>query len=615
MYLDHNNISFKQLVPRKWQVYKPSRLKNHPVNGLDTETYQGYAKIITESYGECIDIDGIDNVLAFLTTKRFRGHHNFFYNIRFDFQAIVKYLPVEDLKTLYETGKVKYKEYTISYIPRKMVSINHSKHAYKYYDLFPFFLMSLEKAADTLLGMKKNEENIDRARLNTDKEYWKERYDDIVKYCVSDSVLTRRLGVLLQDTYKKALGFPPQRYVSQANISKEYFSRVCEIPDIRKVSKRVKKYAFNCYHGGRFEILKKGWFDEVTLIDINSAYPYYISELTQCNKGKWYKVREVDEEALHGYYLCKVDVPGYVLPPFMINAGPALKIFPRGVFGVYLTKNEIVKYRDYCEIKVIKGYEFKSEDKTKPFQEAIYKLYELKKATDKKDFRYDIYKKTANAFYGTLYEKIKKNRKWVEGKLFNPLYASEITANTRIQVYEEAMKYGDRVIGFATDSVIVQGSVAMCNNKELGKFDVDKKGPGCVLQSGIYEIAGECKTRGMLKSAKLEKDGKVYENIFDYIGQEPQKIKYEWDIERPVNLGEAVRHWKKWKIEDINVWKIFHKTMDVNKDKKRLWDEKFKNGGELYEKHIESKAVPVALAEEAQKRRTARIAAKVGIES
>lgn len=610
MFLDHNTISFKQLVPRKFQVYKASRLKNHPVNGLDTETYHGYARIITDSSGNCIDVDGIDSVLAFLTSKRFRNHHNFFYNIRFDFQAIVKYLPKEDLGTLYTTGKVEYKKYKISYIPRKMVSIVHSNHTYKFYDLFPFFLKGLGKTAKKLLGAKKNEGGIDAAKLNVDDKYWKDNYDEIVKYCVSDSKLTQRLGVLLQETYKKALGFPPQRYVSQANISKEYFGRVCDIPDIRGIDRKIKKYAFNCYHGGRFEILKKGWFDEVTLIDINSAYPYYIANLVQCTEGVWKKVKEVEYDALHGYYLCKVDVGADMLPPFMVNVGTTLKIFPRGEFGVYLTKYEVESYGEYCDIKVLRGYELRGNNRTKPFEDAIYKLYELKKATDKKDFRYDIYKKTANAFYGTFYEKIKKGEQWVEGKLFNPLLAAEITANTRVQVYQEAMKYGERVIGFATDSVIVEGKVEMDNHKRLGEFDVDKVGGGCVLQSGIYEIAGEHKTRGMLKGTNLEKGGMEYENIFDYIKKEPKRMVYEWDIKRPVNLGEAVKHYKKWSKEDINVWNTFHKSLDINKDKKRLWDGVFKDGGELYEKHIESKPLDVKLAEEAQKRRTARLMAK-----
>lgn len=615
MFLDHNAISFRKLVNREYKVYTPRRLKNHPVNGLDTETYHGYAKIITDSYGEVHEVVGIEDVLKYLTTKKFRSHHNFFYNIRFDFQALMKYLPEEELKELYIKGKVVHGQYKISYIPRKMVSIIHARHTYKYYDLFPFFLMSLEKAAATLLGAKKNEENIDRPRLNVDIGYWKERYEDICKYCVSDSMLTQRLGVLLQDTYKKALGFPPQRYVSQANISKEYFSRKCEIPDIRKVDKKVKKYAFNCYHGGRFEILKKGWFDEVTLIDINSAYPYYISELTQCTNGKWSRVKEVDYDALHGYYLCEVDVPAYILPPFMVNASKSLKLFPRGKFGVFITKNEVEAYSKYVDIRVIHGYEFKSEDRSQPFKEAILKLYELKKETPKDDFRYDVYKKTSNSFYGSFYEKREEKGKWIVGKMFNPLYAPEITADTRIQVYEEAQKWGDRNIGFATDSLIIEGKAEMDNHKRLGEFDVDAHGSGCILQSGIYEVAGEHKTRGMLKGTNIQKDGKEYEHIFDYIKQEPRREKYEWDIERPVNLGEAVRHHKKWSVEDINVWHTFHKSIDVNRDLKRVWHGKFKDGGELYEKHIDSSPISIELVEEAERRRRARAASRCCVPS
>lgn len=606
MFIDHNILNYGRMVERKYGIYKAGRLKNHPVNGLDTETYNGYAKIITDNYGNWCNVNSIEDALAFMTRKSLRSHHNFFYNIRFDFQAVIKHLPEQYIRELYKTGKCEYKEYKIGYIPRKMIRINHSKHSYKFYDLFPFYLGGLGKMAEKYLGAKKNEEGIDAARLNTDWEYWTERKEDIVKYCISDSRLTQRLGVLLQDTYKKALGFPPQRYVSQANVSKEYFSRVCDIPDIRKVSKAVKRYGFHCYHGGRFEILKKGYFKEVTLIDINSAYPYNISELTQCTNGKWYTVREADYDALHGYYMCVVDVPEYILPPFMVNASKTLKMFPKGRFGAFLTLNEVKEYGKYCDIKVLKGYEFRSKDRSKPFQEAILKLYALKKATPKEDFRYDIYKKTGNAFYGTFYEKQVKDGMWVPGKMFNPLYAPEITANTRIALYIEAMKYGNRNIGFATDSIIVEGNVAMCNNKELGKFDVDKVGAGVVLQSGIYEIAGEHKTRGMMKGTNIKVGNTEYENIFEYIKDKPELEKYEWEIERPVNLGEAIVHHKKKKIADINVWQTFKRSIDINRDRKRVWDGRFENGGELYEKCISSVPIDVGWIEEAARRRRAR---------
>lgn len=606
MFIDHNTLNFGKMVERKYGVYRANMLKNHPVNGLDTETYHGYAKIITDNYGNVGEINDIDSALEFMTGKRLRSHHNFFYNIRFDFQAIIKYLPEELIRELYKTGKTEYKKYKIAYIPRKMIRINHNKNSYRYYDLFPFFLMSLEKAADTLLGKKKNEEGIDAARLNVDWQYWQDNKEDIIRYCISDSKLTQQLGILLQETYKRALGFPPQRYVSQANISKEYFSRICDIPDIRKVGKKVKKYAFNCYHGGRFEILKKGYFKEVTLIDINSAYPYYIANLTQCTDGTWYSVKEADYDALHGYYICKVDVPEYILPPFMINATKTLKMFPKGRFACFLTLNEIKEYGKYADIEVMKGYEFRSKNTEKPFYDAIMKLSELKKTTDKKDFRYDIYKKTSNAFYGTFYEKQEKDGKWIPGKMFNPLFAPEITADTRIQLYLEAMKHGNRNIGFATDSIIIEGKVEMNNHKELGKFDVDKCGEGVVLQSGIYEIAGEHKTRGMLKGTNIKVEGREYKNIFEYIKDKPELDKYEWKIKRPVNLGEAIVHHKKWKIEDINVWKEFNRSIDINKDRKRIWDEKFKKGGELYEKNIASGPIDISWVEEAARRRNRR---------
>ena len=599
MFINQNELSFNKIVPPKEGIWAGTRTKNHPVMGLDTETYKGYAWLITDSTGEWRDIRNIDDALEFMHAGRFRNKHNFFYNMNFDFSSIVKYLPKEDLVTLYKTGKCVYKKYKLSYIPKKIFTIIHSGHTCRFYDVAQFYETSLAVAAKEYLGKKKNEGGIDAMKLNLSLKYWNENKEGIIKYCIMDSMLAQELGDLLQRTYKNAFGYPPQRYLSQANVAKEYFTRNCYIPKTGGIPRTAKFLAFHAYHGGRFELIKKGWFKEVTSLDINSAYPYHIANLTQCDNGEWRSVKEVDYDALHGFYACKVNVPKDILPPFLVNAPNGVKMFPNGSFITHLTLNEIKAYELYCDIEIILGYEFKSGDTFQPFKEAIHNLYALKRVTDKKDFKYRIYKKTANSFYGKFYEKNKMGEVWKAGKLFNPVYASEITANTRIQVYEEALKYGDRVIGFATDAVVVEGSVEMDNHKELGTFDVDKRGEACILQSGVNLIGGELKTRGMEKGTPLMYKGVEYDNIFDYMRKKPGQTVYESDSVKPLTLGAAIVHNKKWDIKDINVWHEFHRSTDINKDVKRMWKDRFENGGEMFTKCIDSKAIPIAYVEKA----------------
>ena len=586
--VQHNNIDFEDLQFRRYALKGLLRNLNHPVHGLDTETYKGYAKVITMEDGDYAFCSNINDVLTFLTQKKLRVHHNFFYNVRFDFQAIFKYLPEDLLRELYFTSKTKYGDYKIKYIPKKLFRILHKKHSYLFYDLAQFYETSLAKASKQYLNEQKNKENINVPRLNLDLKYWKKRKADIVKYCISDASLTQRLGVFLQAELKAKLSFTPQKYISKASISKEYFRKRCKIPSISKIPLPVLSYAFNAYHGGRFEILKRGFFEESTLIDINSAYPYHIANLIDITESKWNRVRECNVDATYGFYQCKVFIPYMEFAPFTFRLPNNRNIYPIGEFVTFLTIEEIRAYKNLTSIEVIEGYETTIDNPTYPFRDAILKLYDWKLNTPKTDFRYDLVKKIMNALGGCFYEKVKYGVVYRVGQFFNPLYASVVLGNTRIDVYEEAKKYEKDVIGFATDSVLLKGKHTIKDSKELGAWSIDGEGEAVVLRSGVYQIAEKVKSRGLSRSTNLlTPDGK-FKNIFTYIKAFPDQTKYKVILNRPVNLGEALIHTKKRSVADINVWEDFDYIVDINRDSKREWYDSFESGKEIFERHIDS---------------------------
>jgi len=59
--------------------------------GLDTETYKGYVKLICDDAGNYKEVDDFEQIMQFLTKERFRNHFNWFWNIKFDFESIIKY--------------------------------------------------------------------------------------------------------------------------------------------------------------------------------------------------------------------------------------------------------------------------------------------------------------------------------------------------------------------------------------------------------------------------------------------------------------------------------------------------------------------------------------------
>ena len=90
MNFSRNIADFRLLYPQKYPVKPLKKTEPKEVKGLDIETYQGYAYLICDSEGGYLWIKDIDSALEYLTQRRFRQKHNFFYNLRFDYQAILK---------------------------------------------------------------------------------------------------------------------------------------------------------------------------------------------------------------------------------------------------------------------------------------------------------------------------------------------------------------------------------------------------------------------------------------------------------------------------------------------------------------------------------------------
>jgi hypothetical protein len=117
--------------------------------GLDTETYHGYVKLICDDEGNYKEIDDFEQIIQFLTRERFRNNFNWFYNIKFDFESIIKYLDKDELIDLYINHELQHGEnYTISFIDKKFFSISLKKNSrFYFYDMFGFLETSLNTAA------------------------------------------------------------------------------------------------------------------------------------------------------------------------------------------------------------------------------------------------------------------------------------------------------------------------------------------------------------------------------------------------------------------------------------------------------------------------------------
>jgi len=588
MTVNRRDINYEEIVLRRQPPTKLKRKRNHPIMAMDTETYKGYAKLICDSRGGFILNPSLDESLSFLSRHSMRVTHCFWYNMDYDIDAIIKRLPVSYLMRLHANGKVRYKDFYIKYLPKKLFSIRRGRDVVRFYDLYQFFLESLDSASQKYLKKGKTVLPFKTAALNEDIGVWNEYTSEIVRYCIMDAKLTAQLGGLLQRYLIQDIKLTPQMYISKAGLSKQYFRQNADIPDIHKIRKDVLRLGFYAYKGGRFELLKKGHFEHVELYDLKSAYASEIANLIDVTVGEWRYTKEVHEDAYYGFYVIDVDLPyRFILPLPYVTTNDVL-IYPYGLFTTVVTKQEIDATLQPKEYEVRYGYEFYPSEIRYPFRDGIMKLFAIKDAADPESYLYDLAKKMSNSLYGSFYEKIKKEEHIAAGILFNPINASIITANTRVKAYLFALQHEEDTVAFATDSVLFDGKKRIADENKIGGWDLQADGDSVCIQSGLYQIDNKIKTRGFKSGSSITTPDGKYKSIFKYIQAFPERKIYKGTVKRPLHIVESLIHSKKYSINNVNRWIEFKKTLDINKDQKRVFLEEFKNGGELWKKKISS---------------------------
>jgi DNA polymerase elongation subunit (family B) len=456
-----------------------------------------------------------------------------------------------------------------------------------------FIQGSLNELAKKYLDKEKIED-IDSPRLNVDLNYWKESYDKIIQYCIMDAKLTKELSDYFWDYMRESLNFNPYSPYSKGSISQEYFLYKCFIPTINhflqnEVTKDILRHAYYAYSGGRFELLRRGYFKDVYLYDLKSAYPSEISKLIDYSKGIWVKTKN-PENYIKGFWYCNIEFFHDLISPFMQKIS-GLNVYPIGKFKQYLTKNEIeFILKNFKEVNIdpLSGYGFVPRQDLNgvpylpymPFglMEYVYRLKEEAVTEEKRNAQ----KIIANSLYGKFIQTVGGHT----GKLFNPLWASEITANTRLKLLEVALTNNNlkHVIGFSTDSIFIDKPIQdKFIGSKMGEWELKFQGwNGIFLMTDIYSIktveGNEHKLRGFKIKLKKEDKEEDWITVYNILNKLDKDLKFKYKITRPINLGECIIQNKVKNLSMLNIWKEDIKEININGDTKRIWEDDFHSG-------------------------------------
>ena len=583
---------------------------------MDTEGFGGGISCICTPE-QCIEPQTIDEVLWFLYKTKGVIYETF--NLRYDVQAIFKLLPRENIIELGTNGlnKTEYKEYKISYIPKKRLTITKGKHSVHLFDLSQFFMGdSLNSAAKRYLGDSKNAEelNIDRVKIGNEPGYYESRRLPIMKYCKKDASLTRDLANFMANTFAKiqfpTVDEPPiafNRPISVANVAEKWLlsrKQTYSKPRDWLNDNGMHEAARLSYGGGRFSTLKRGHFTSPLYdYDLNSAYPATMATLPHWDNGKFDILQFGSEVKIddcdYTWLLCDFDCEhirydstenwkfeeeikiGDKWEPFAFHVQNSRIYYPTGARRAWLTGLDVdFLRRNNYPVKILYGVGWRETqhklDNPFGWMPAFYeKRKEVKAGGDyavqyaMKIFLNSLYGKTVSAKYGF-------------AKMTNFFYGSYITSDCRCKVNQVYVDNSLSIVNIATDGLLSTSPIEGLDiGNKLGQWEYVKYKRGVVLGNGMRqlwydepkidengnEILFVTYARGLTDKKSWDMLAELQKNL--------DKDELTFVSYRPIQLGEILNFTKKFKFSDLNRFMERKRKLRVNADTTRVWEREF----------------------------------------
>lgn len=558
-----------------------------------------------------------ETILDELASNKWRDHLCVWFNIGFDAEVFISGLGIEraqEIRIENETviEREPYNGLSVTYIDGKLLEFESKNgHKISHYDIGNIVRGSLDNCAKEWLREEKVE-SIDASKFH-DPEYRQKHEQEIRHYAKVDAQLTRRLAEVVTEK-AESLDIPMGRPVSTGYMASEFArERLSEKPG--RGPSWVQQMAWNSYAGGRFEVYERGDVGEVAGPDINSAYPWVLSELPDPGSLRWkppYANPSYEDckEADYGFVKATVTtVDNARIMPFAEKIDnkvcyPSLENHTLTVIlPVFEHAVESGLLEDFEIHQLAHGYETKNTIYPFDFLKEIYDERKRLEANGK-ELAGLMLKIAMNSLYGktaqtTLKQEIIEEaidineirqdegmrlltmddipirERQEAGKLFNPFIASYITGMTRLELHKTVLECGlekDTVL-LATDCIMVhadaydRSSFDRKLGDKLGDWDFDYRGDAFVIGSGVYEIyLGECKHRDCPDYKTIDCDVRKHkcktktrgfrEADLGSGGLKGAARKANGDPitianERPITLGEALSRNSKVSVDEI----------------------------------------------------------------
>jgi hypothetical protein len=434
------------------------------------------------------------------------------YGFNYDVSMILKDLPRRNLTALHHWTKTVWGDWELEHIPHKWFKVKHGQVSTKIYDIRSFFAGGyVDSLTQFGVGTSAEIARLTREKKRRESFLWSE-IRDIREYWL----LELRLGPVLAERLRTVFGdagYAPRSWHGPGALARMALQRHKVYDAMADTPYDVGLAARYAFAGGRFELFKAGHAQgRVYNADINSAYPYYATQLPNLAKGKWRKGRvfEPGKFAIYNIRYCANpdDRSCYRPYPLFRRMPDNQVVWPYRTEGWYWAP-EAELVADDPDARFVNAYIFDELDTNdRPFawlEEYYRKRKVLKNVGNPAEYTFKL---IINSVYGQLAQRAGWDRKRRTPPRSHQLeWAGFITSACRASVYRVARTCGDKLISIDTDGVssLAPFGDVQCGDR-LGEWDLAEYDDGIFWQSGIYSLREgdewiKAKTRGIPKGS------------------------------------------------------------------------------------------------------------------
>lgn len=499
----------------------------------------------------------------------------------YDCNMLLVDVPKPLLLALWMQGRTRWHEYEIFYTNRKKFTVKKwairngkpTSVSFVLWDVIGYFQSTFAVACRKWLGDLPILDDIERMKLQRNV-FTVDKIEDIIAYNKQECDLLVQLMEALFEALDEC-DIKLRRYDGAGSIAAALLKKNSIMAHKGDVPTDVYQYAQVAYSGGRIEAPKIGTYDgHIYRNDINSAYPSIMVNLPSYREATWTLDNEwdgSDNSMVHVEWHIKKKELFY---PLWYREYDGTILYPQHGEGIYWGSEvrNLVDFYDPSEYEIIEAYNVHLKYQYHPFH-FVQKVYNqrldfkaIEKAMGLKAGASEALKLGINSLYGKTAQqngaRLGQDGKWQLPTYHQLLWAGQITAGARAQLYRAARQVPNSVIAFATDALITTEPINVEVGEGLGQWTFDEFEGITIMQPGVYFLKGTDDYKEKYRG--FDKGSLSREHI---IGSWVLGMDYEASLTRFVSLGAALASTK---FEDVwRTWKTDKRRLGITPSGKR----------------------------------------------